>query len=211
MRITAGSTSVRAFEQPLRDAGAMARAMLIAAAAGRWDVEAAECDTADGFVVHRGKTLPFGQLAEEAAGLRAPANPQRRTAGRARLIGKPLPRLDLPAKSNGSFRFAGDVRLPDMLFAAARVAPPGGRLTGFSRPGAEGAPRRRPQCWLAVVADNLWAAERALKMANPHFEGSESPPREGVRALSKTRWKSAIGRAGSAAAIMIRRSRARAR
>ena len=57
--------------------------------------------------------------------LQPPSNPPRRSSG-ARLTGKPLPLLDLPAKSDGSFRFAGDVRLPDMLFAAARLAPPGG-------------------------------------------------------------------------------------
>ena len=182
-RITAGSTSVRAFEQPLRDAGAMARALLIAAAAGRWDVATGECETADGFVMHRGKTLPFGQLAEEAAGLRPPASPKRRSRRAARLTGKPLPRLDLPAKSNGSFRFAGDVRLPEMLFASARLAPPGGRLTGFSREGAKGSRVVVRKTWLAVVADTTWAAERALKMANPHFEGPVSPPREGMRGL----------------------------
>ena len=182
-RITAGSSSVRAFEQPLRDAGALARALLIAAAAGRWNVAADECVSAAGFVVHGGKTLPFAQLAEEAAGLRAPANPKRRTAGTARLTGKPLPRLDLPAKSNGSFRFAADVRLPGMLFAAARIAPPGGRLRGFSRAGAGSHRVVLRNGWLALAADNGWAAERALKMANPHFEGPAGPPRERLRAL----------------------------
>ena len=186
MRITAGSSSVRAFEQPLREAGAMARALLCAAAAGRWNVDAAECDTADGLVLHRGKTLPFARLAEEAAGLRAPSNPPRRARGSGRLSGKPLPRLDLPAKSNGSFRFAADVRLPGMLFAAARIAPPGGRLTGFSRSGAAGHGIVVRNRWLAVTADNGWAAERALKMANPHFEGPASPPRGELRGLFET-------------------------
>jgi isoquinoline 1-oxidoreductase beta subunit len=182
LRITAGSTSVRAFEQPLRDAGAMARALLIAAAAGRWDADADECETVDGFVLHKGKTLPFGELAEEAAGLRPPSNPKRRSSG-ARLTGRPLPRLDLPAKSDGSFQFAGDIRLPNMLFAAARIAPPGGRLTAFSREGTR--PHRVVvrNDWLAVAADSWWAAERALKMANPHFEAPVSPPREEVRTL----------------------------
>ena len=182
-RITAGSTSVRAFEQPLRDAGAVARALLIAAAAGRWDVAAEECDTADGFVIHAGRTLPFAQLAEEAAEMRVPSSRPRRSAGAARLTGKPLPRLDLPAKSNGSFRFAADVRLPEMLFAAARIAPPDGRLTGFSRQGAKGHPVVVRNGWLAIAADNWWAAERALKMANPHFEGPTGLPRDGLRAL----------------------------
>ena len=67
LRITAGSTSVRAFERPLREAAAVARAMLIGAAADRWNVAASECDSADGFVINGVRTFGFGELAEEAA------------------------------------------------------------------------------------------------------------------------------------------------
>lgn len=182
-RITAGSTSVRAFEQLLRDAGAAARAMLIAAAAGRWGVDADECDAADGFVLHQGKALGFGELAEDAGRRSPPRDPPRRSGGRGRLMGQPLPRIDLAAKSDGSFRFAGDVRLPGMLFASARLAPAGGRLTGFSRDGAMATPGVRAvvvrKAWIAVVADNWWAAERALRAAGARFEG---PVGEGWRA-----------------------------
>ena len=144
--------------------------------------------------------------------MRAPSNPPRRTAGAARLTGKPLPRLDLPAKSDGSFRFAADVRLPGMLFAAARIAPPGGRLTGFSRAGAGGHRVVVRNAWLAVAADNWWAAERALQMANPHFEGpAAAAARRPARALRNrldagdwTSWFSrgdyAVGDRGIAAA-----------
>lgn len=173
MRITAGSTSMRAFEQPFRDAGATARAMLIAAAAERWDVDAAECDTADGLVLRRGATLRFGELAEEAAAL-SPANvPRRRPRGGSGLAGKPLPRLDLPAKSDGSFRFAGDVRLPEMLFASARIAPAGARLAGFSRAAPKAVPGVRALAdgdgWIAAAADNWWAAEQAMRAAKIRF------------------------------------------
>ena len=183
MRITAGSTSVRAFEQPLRDAGAVARAMLIAAAAERWDVDPGECDTADGFVLNRARTFTFAELAEEAADQDPPSNPKPRTSSKARLVGQPLPRLDLPAKSDGSFRFAGDVRLPDMLFASARIAPPGGRLTGFSRGKSRNFIVRNQ--WLAATAETGWAAERALHLANPHFSAPSSPSRDGVLAMFK--------------------------
>ena len=183
MRITAGSTSIRAFEQPLRHAGAVARAMLIAAAAERWDVDPGDCDTADGFVLNRARTFTFAELAEEAADQDPPSNPGRRTSAKGRLAGQPLPRLDLPAKSDGSFRFAADVRLPGMLFASARLAPPGGRLTGFSR----GASRNfvvRNQ-WLAATADTWWAAERALHLANPHFTAPSVPSRDAVLSMFK--------------------------
>ncbi|MEO8547040.1 MAG: molybdopterin cofactor-binding domain-containing protein [Sphingomicrobium sp.] len=176
MRMTAGSTSIRAFEQPLRDAGAVARTMLIATAADRWDVDPAECDTADGFVLHQAQTLTFAELAEDAAGRRPPSRPPRRKTRP--LAGQPLPRLDLPAKSDGSFRFAGDVRLPNMLFASARLAPPGGRLTGFSRQAGYNFIMRNQ--WLAVAADVWWSAERALHAANPRFS---APQPEAVLAI----------------------------
>ena len=133
IRITANSTSVRAFEQPLREAAATARTMLIGAAADRWNVDPSTCETADGFVISGVRTATFGELAEEAADRSPPARPPLRAADKQRLIGQPLQRLDGPAKSDGSWRFAGDVRTSGLLFASARLAPPGGRLKNYSR------------------------------------------------------------------------------
>jgi isoquinoline 1-oxidoreductase subunit beta len=179
MRITAAATSVRAFERPLRRAAAMARTMLVGAAADRWNVDAKDCETGDSFVINRGRTFTFGELAEEAADRAPPANPPLRQTAKGRLIGQPLPRLDGPAKADGSWRFAGDIRLADMLFASARIAPPGGRLVGFAREPIESvhgirhiATRER---WIAVVADTWWAAERGMKAADPKFSGTRSP------------------------------------
>jgi isoquinoline 1-oxidoreductase beta subunit len=178
IRITAGSTSIRAWEQPLRDAAATARAMLVGAAADRWNVHPATCDTADGFVINGVRTFTFGELAEEAADRSPPSNTPLRKAAKARLMGQPLQRLDGPAKADGSWRFAGDVRLAGMLFASVRTAPPGGRLTGFSREeiGRVSGVRHvsANDEWLAVVADNWWAAERALKAADPKFSGERT-------------------------------------
>ena len=177
-RITAGSSSIRAFEQPLREAAAVARAMLCAAAADRWSVSAAECEAEGGFVVHEGKRISFGDIAADAARLRPPDAAELRPAGAGKLAGEPLPRLDLPAKSDGSLRFAADVRLPRMIFASVRLAPPGGRLTGFSRETA-----RRQQGlidivvgegWLAALGQTWWAADRGLSRAAPKFSGPES-------------------------------------
>jgi isoquinoline 1-oxidoreductase beta subunit len=178
IRITANSTSVRTFEQPLRKAAATARAMLIGAAADRWNVDPASCDTADGFVISGVRTVTFGELAEEAADRSPPARPPLRTGGKSRLVGQPLQRLDGPAKADGSWRFAGDVRLPGMLFASARMAPPGGRLKGYSREAVAALPGIRHVAardgWIAVVADTWWAAERALHAADPVFSGEKS-------------------------------------
>jgi len=173
IRLTAGSTSVRAFEQPLREAAAIARAMLVGAAADRWNISPEDCETADGFVINGARTFTFGELAEEAAERSPPHSPALRGPSRSRLMGQALQRLDGPAKSDGSLRFAGDVRLPDMLFASARLAPPGGRLVSFSREAVRQIPGVRHvtahDSWIAVAGEAWWAAERALNAANPVF------------------------------------------
>ena len=178
MRITAGSTSVRAFEQPLRQAAAIARSMLVGAAADRWNIGPEECETADGFVINGARTFTFGELAEEAAARSPPRSPEFRRSAKSRLMGQPLQRLDGPAKSDGSLRFAGDVRLPGILFASARMAPPGGRLIGFSQEAVRQIPGVRHVAardgWIAVTADNWWAGERALHAANPVFSAART-------------------------------------
>ena len=176
-RKTAGATSIRAFEQPLREAGAVARDLLIRAAAIKWNIDPTLCETADGFVMHGAERLGFGQLAETAAHL-APGKPMLRKSGSGRLVGQSLARLDLPAKSDGSMRFAADVRLPGMLFAAVRIAPPGGRLAGFDRPAGETSPGVRKLVvgdgWLAALGETWWAAERGLVAASARFTGSDA-------------------------------------
>ncbi|HEX5238550.1 MAG TPA: molybdopterin cofactor-binding domain-containing protein [Sphingomicrobium sp.] len=178
-RITAGSTSVRAFEQPLRRAAAVARTMIVGAAADRWTVSPDDCQTGDGFVLNRGRTFTFGDLAEEAADRSPPSHPQLRQSMQGRLIGQPLQRLDAPAKANGDWRFAADVRLPGMLFASVRIAPPGGSLRHLAREAIANRPGIRHvaqrEDWVAVVADNWWAAEQALKTADPIFNASRTP------------------------------------
>jgi len=175
-RITARSSSIRAFEMPLRQAGAVARAMLVGAAARRWGVSSGECDTVGGAVTWRDRRVPFGELAEEAAGQTPPDETPLRPPGRGALIGQSLSRLDLPAKSDGSFRFAADVRLPDMLYAAARLAPPDGRIRSLDRDAAMKAGAKQiviTDGWLALVAETSWAAERALKAAGVRYEGRD--------------------------------------
>ncbi|MES2135550.1 MAG: molybdopterin cofactor-binding domain-containing protein [Pseudomonadota bacterium] len=180
IRITAGSTSVRGFEQPMREAAAIARMMLVGAAADRWNVDPKDCDTADGFVINGVRTFTFGELAEEAADRSPPRRAILKESTRSRLVGQSLQRLDGPAKAGGSLRFAGDVRLPGMLFASARLAPPGGRLTGYSRDAIAAMPGIRHvaarEGWLAVVATNWWQAERAVKAADPKFSAARRPP-----------------------------------
>jgi isoquinoline 1-oxidoreductase beta subunit len=178
MRITADSTSVRAFEQPLRQAAAVARTMLVGAAADRWNVDPGACEAADGLVINGARTVTFGELAEEAADRTPPGSAALRQTKRQRLTGRPLQRLDGPGKTDGSFRFGSDVRLPGMLFASVRVAPPDGRLDDFRREAVERSRGVRHlsarKDWIAVVADSWFAAERALHAAQPVFTAERS-------------------------------------
>ena len=178
-RITANATSIRAYERPLREAAAIARAMLVGAAADRWNVDPSECEAADSLVINGARTFTFAELAEEASTRTPPLRAELRPGAKSRLAGQPLQRLDGPAKADGSLRFAGDVRLPDLLYAAVRTAPPGGTLLGYSREALQRTPGIRHVAaqddWIAVVSDSWWTAEQALKAANPTFSGTRRP------------------------------------
>ena len=172
MQITALGTSVRAFDLPIREAAATARDWLCRAAADEWGVTAAECDTDGGFVVHEAKRVGFGEVAAKAWRL-DPATPNLRVPGAGGIAGQESPRLDLPAKSDGSLRFAGDVRLPQMIFASVRPAPLGGTLTGLNRDAATRGHQSvrlvERDGWVAAIAETSWAADQALVRANPRF------------------------------------------
>jgi isoquinoline 1-oxidoreductase beta subunit len=180
LRITANSTSVRAFERPMREAAAIARSLLIGAAADRWNLDPAKCDTADGFIISGVRTLTFGEVAEEAAARKAPGAAPLREAQKRRLVGQPLRRLDGPPKAQGSWRFAADVRLPGLLYASVRLAPPGGQLASFARDAIARMPGVRhlsaSDTRIAVVADSWWQAEQALKAGDVRFEGQGTAP-----------------------------------
>jgi len=177
---TGGSTSVRAFEGPLREAGATARAMLCKAAARRWDADWTTLDTHDGFVWNGGNRLAFAELAEAAADEDLSEEVPMRGGIDNRLAGQLLPRLDIPAKIDGTAMFAGDVRLPNMVYAMVRMAPRGGRLVGLDREAGRAVfgtlQLFENPGWVAVVATNSWAAGKALDSMRPRFEGPADAP-----------------------------------
>jgi isoquinoline 1-oxidoreductase beta subunit len=173
--LTANSSSVRMFEAPCRAAAAQARALLMMAAADRWDADWQDCDTQDGFVLRGKKRLRFGEVAAAAALLDPPAEPVYRAPAADPLYGKELTRLDLPAKIDGSANYAGDIRLPDMVFAAIRQGPVGAtRLKSIDRKAGMASPGLlhvvTHDRWVATVARNWWAANRALDRFAPVFE-----------------------------------------
>ena len=179
--VTAGSTSIRMFEEPARKAGAVARAMLCQAAAARWDVAWESCQAQDGFVVFQQKRLRFGELVDEAAALDPPDPVPLLPSPRNILSGTDQLRLDVPAKLDGSATFAGDVRLPEMLYASIRHGPIGdSRLKALRSAGAKAiiglVDVVTNDRWVAAVATNWWAANKALDRLAPVFVTSGSLP-----------------------------------
>ncbi|WP_242097138.1 molybdopterin cofactor-binding domain-containing protein [Sphingomonas sp. CROZ-RG-20F-R02-07] len=178
--LTGGSSSVRQFEEPCRRAGAAARTLLCMAAAARWDADWHACSTQAGFVVHGGRRLRFAELAADAARGTLPARVAIGVQGAGSLMGRSVPRIDAPAKADGSANFAGDVRLADMVHAAIRQAPIGaGRLVSADHDAANRvrgvvAVIENPR-WIAAAATTWWAAQAALDALAPVFE--TPPPR----------------------------------
>ena len=168
-QMTGASSSVRAFDEPLRGAGATARTMLVAAAAASWNVDPASCQVQKGVVTHAptGRTLSYGVLAAKAATLPVPANVTLKDPKNFTLIGTPAKRLDTPSKVNGTALYGIDVRLPGMLIATVAASPVlGGKVTGIDEQKAKAVPGVRQIVRLgdavAVVADHMWAAKQGL-------------------------------------------------
>ena len=166
---TGGSTSVRAFFLPLREAGAVARSMLIAAAANRWQVDPAGCHTESGGVVHgpSGRRLGYGELVDNAAGLPVPERVALKDPKDFRLIGTPAKRLDSPDKVNGRAVFGIDVKVPGMRIATVAASPViGGRLADVddSQALAVNGVRQvvRLDDAVAVIADHMGTAKKGL-------------------------------------------------
>jgi isoquinoline 1-oxidoreductase beta subunit len=189
---TADGTSLAAYEAMARSAGAAARAMLAMEAAARWGTTWEECEVDRGLVIWRDRSATFGELASGAAERSPPDPPPLRPAAP---VAAPLPnlphglipgdietpsdypRIDCPAKVDGSLAFAADVRLPGMVYAAIRHGPNNGaELTGFNEAGAAGIPgvigAVRNRRWLAVAATTWWTAEQALTAMRPRFRAA---------------------------------------
>lgn len=168
-QVTGGSTSIRAFYQPLREAGATARTMLIAAAADDWDVDVTTCSAADGTVTHvpTGRTLTYGALADKAATLQPPEKVALKDPKDFKLIGTPAKRLDTPAKVNGSAVYGIDAKVPGMKIATLAICPVfGGKLKSVddSRALAVKGVHQvvRLDDAVCVVADHMGAAKKGL-------------------------------------------------
>lgn len=180
-----GSNSVRGSWQPLREAGAVARELLVQAAAARWGVPAQGCEAREGHVHHRatGRSLGYGELAGDAGSLPLPDDVRLKEPSEFRIVGRPARNLDAPAIADGSMRFGLDVRVAGMLYAAIERSPVfGGRVASVD---AERA-RRVPGVRRVLVVDADAIGE--LPPNNPRVS-------HGVAVLGDSTWAALQGRA----------------
>jgi isoquinoline 1-oxidoreductase beta subunit len=168
---TGGSQGIRGSHDYVRKGGAVARHILIEAAAEQWDVEMAECTAANSVITHEpsGRTVTYGQVAALAADLFPPEHVELKDPKDWTLIGQPVKRLDTDDKLNGSQVFGFDLSLPGMLNAAIKACPVfGGKLKSFDdkkvskMPGVHKVVAVEGNA-VAVVADTWWQANMALQ------------------------------------------------
>ncbi len=169
VQATGNSNAIRGAWQPLRQAGAIARTMLVSAAASHWKVDPASCHAKSGEVFHApsGRHIKYGDLAGDAARMPVPRDVTLKRPAEFKLIGTAAKRLDTPAKVNGTAVYGIDVRLPGMKFATLAQSPVfGGRVKSLDDAAAKAVKGVRQIVRLddaiAVVADHMGAASKGL-------------------------------------------------
>ena len=190
---TGGSQGIRGSHQYVREGGALARVLLVEAAAEAWGVPMEECAAANSVITHRptGRTTRYGAVAAAAAQLVPPLQVELKDPQDWRLAGKPLKRLDTVEKLTGQQLFGADLQLPGMLNAAIRACPVfGGTLAAFDadavsdRPGVRSVVRVGEDA-VAVVADTWWQAKTALDALPVTWDEG---PNVGVSSASIAQW-----------------------
>jgi isoquinoline 1-oxidoreductase beta subunit len=168
---TGGSQGIRGSHDYVRKGGAVARHMLIEAAAEQWDVPIEECTAANSVITHKpsGRTTTYGKVATLAAELFPPEQVELKDPKDWKLIGQPIKRLDTEDKLNGKQVFGTDLQLPGMLNASIKACPIfGGKLKSFDASKVSKMPGVRKvvaveDYAVAVVADTWWQANKALE------------------------------------------------
>jgi isoquinoline 1-oxidoreductase beta subunit len=192
LQVTGGSASIRTTGvYGMRIAGAAAREMLIKAAAARWNVSPEDCATKSHRVVHKasGRSFGYGELVAEAATYSPSSNPKVKARSEYKLVGKPIARIDIPAKVNGATKYGIDTVVPGMAYAAIKISPVfGAKLKSVDTTGI--ANRRgikkivKLDDAVVVVADRFWRARDAANALDPKFDNGEngSVTSESIRA-----------------------------
>jgi isoquinoline 1-oxidoreductase beta subunit len=197
--MTGGSTTTNSEYDRFRKMGAMARIMLIAAAAQSWNVDPQSCHAEKGFVVHTasGRRATYGSLAEAASAIAPPKDIPLKDPKDFTLVGKPMHRLDTPSKTNGTAQFGLDVYIPGMLTAVVARAPVfGGKVVSFNANKAKAIPGVvnvvQVPSGVAVIAKGFWPAKLGREKLEiiwndgPGAAVSTVEMREKYSAISKT-------------------------
>jgi isoquinoline 1-oxidoreductase beta subunit len=178
---TGGSSAIRGFFLPLRQAGASARAMLVGAAATQWNVPASELRTSKSMVYHDAskRSATYGSLASAAATIPPPEKSALKPREAWTLIGKPVPRVDTSAKVQGKAGFGIDVKVPGMVYAAIRHAPVFGAtissiddapIKGFKGPHQV----LNLETAAVVVSDRYYRAKKAVEALKISYTGGDT-------------------------------------
>jgi isoquinoline 1-oxidoreductase beta subunit len=175
---TGGSASVRTTWDPMRKAGAAAREMLISAAALEWSVPRSTCKAENGAVVHAAsnRRLSYGQLAKKASAQPIPTDVPLKQAKDYKIVGKPLPRLDVPSKVDGKAEFGIDFRVPGMKYAVLSRCPViGGKVASFDDKESKkisgvGYVGKIGDSAVAIVADSVWSAMEGRRTLNVQWD-----------------------------------------
>jgi len=180
-QMTAGSSSVKGFWNPLRKAGAAVRLMLQKAAAQKWEIPIEECVAKSGYIYRKNSSqkLSYGELAEAAGKIDIPSDPPLKNSKDYNLVGKSIKRIDIPSKTNGSAQFGIDVRLPEMMYATIRQSPVfGGEVLSYDEDAAKSIRGVKKVTLIpngiAVIADNTWRAKRGMEVLNLKFHGGKT-------------------------------------
>ncbi len=176
--LTAGSRGIRTSWPYVQQAGASARARLVQAAAAKWNVPVAQCEARDSKVFHQpsGRSLRYGELAKDAAKVKLAVEPAIKSPEQFKLVGTRQPRLDSAIKSTGQAKYGIDTREANQLYASILSCPVfGGKLVSVDDSVLQGGRGIKQVVKLddavAVVADNYWRANEALKKLRPVWDG----------------------------------------
>jgi isoquinoline 1-oxidoreductase beta subunit len=192
---TGGSRGIRDSHEYVRKAGVAAREMLLGAAADQWGVPVGELRVAKGVVTHAasGRSTTYGALAPLAAKREVPKDVKLKDPKDWTLVGTSPPRLDIPAKVDGTQIYAADVILPGMVHASVLQCPVhGGKLVRHDASKAQAMRGVKAVVatdeWVAVVADNWWRANQALKAVQVEWDGGKAAAVDSasIRAFMRT-------------------------
>jgi len=198
-QITGGSTSVREAWKKLRVVGASAKELLVAAAAQKWNVDPKDCSASNGVVTCKGKSATYGELAGLASTIKPSGNPKLKDPSQYKYIGKPVARLDTPAKVRGTAKYGIDVRQPNMLVASLAQCPViGGKVKSFDDSKARAVKGvdsivQIPD-GIAVLAKDFYTAKKARDLIQIQWDIPNNPAMVNMSSIEESHRKASTAK-----------------